>query len=64
MTDTTTMPAISDAVHALLALLTPAEQASLAGSILHTVGINDDTVRAFANELCEDELAELGDQIA
>ena len=57
------MPAVCDAVAALLELLTPAEKASLAGSILHAAGMSDDTVSAFANELSEDELAELGEQI-
>jgi hypothetical protein len=50
---------VGDAISALMALLTPAEQASVAGGILHNVGIDDATVQAFLDELVAEELSEL-----
>ena len=62
--DYKTCPAVHEAVHALLALLTPVERASLAGSILANAGVEDGTISAFVGELSEDDVAEIVDQIA
>ena len=64
MTTYDVCPAVSDAVHALLAVLTPAQQASLAGSILASAGVDDDTISAFVGELTDDDIAAIDDQIS
>ena len=58
------MPAVSDAVHALLTVLTPVQQAALAGSIMANAGLDDDTIRAFADELTEEDCQFIGEQLA
>jgi hypothetical protein len=59
MTSTAAVCAVSDAVAALLPLLTAREQASLGGFLLANAGINDETVSAFIGELSDDDADEL-----
>lgn len=63
MTTTSNITPVSDAINSLMALLTPAERAAVAGNILSQLELTEEVVTAWADELTETDLETLAEQI-